>query len=331
MSNALVSVVVPAFNHEEYVVECLQSIYDQTYKRIELIFVDDVSTDATLALARELFETPFQDRFERILVQTKQENSGAHDSINIGIEAAQGDYIAIINSDDLFHPARLDWLVGEIESQDGSIAFSICQPLRERNEETDASLPIDLLYLPMTQVHICAQAFSIGYALLRQNVAVTTGNFVFRRDLVDRIGPFTPLKYCHDWDFILQATTVTEPIFVPEPLYLYRIHPRNSFHAYKGLARRETELVRERFFKTITNRPPTNMLCPSPERHTGMFQMFLSELNILDVWRAHSKRKVEWQRTYEMFGRKRATSYALKEALEVAPLDSSYVSFTPSD
>ncbi len=315
----LVSVVIPAFNHQDYVENCLKSVYDQSYKNIEIIFIDDVSTDKTLDKAKAVLKGEFSRRFENIIVQSNDKNMGAHHSINAGIALAKGEYIAILNSDDLFHPKRLETMIKALEKDNAMLAFSICQPLLEPAEDKNSDYPLELIHLPLSTIHSCAHDISVSYALLRKNVAVTTGNFVFKKELVDHIGPFVPLKYCHDWDFILQSTKIAEPVFVPEPLYLYRIHPTNSFRAYQTLARFETQLVRERFFKAISISPPQNCLCPCPEYHAGYFEIFLSELKILDVWRRISKRKISWHRTSvnEAGAGERSALFVMEDSMNV--------------
>jgi glycosyltransferase involved in cell wall biosynthesis len=96
----LVSVLVPAYNHEKYIVECLESIKSLIYRRLELIVSDDCSPDDTFALAKQWVQKN-ADRFERTLVVRQDENLGIVKNLQILFNSAQGGYLVYIGSDDL--------------------------------------------------------------------------------------------------------------------------------------------------------------------------------------------------------------------------------------
>lgn len=89
-----ISVIIPVYNVEKYLSQCLDSVINQTLKEIEIICIDDGSTDSSLAILRE-----YQSKDNRIKVITK-ENSGYGASMNIGLDTAKGEYIGIVESDD---------------------------------------------------------------------------------------------------------------------------------------------------------------------------------------------------------------------------------------
>lgn len=96
MSNQpLVSILVPIYNVERYLRECLESIVVQTLDDIEIICIDDGSTDGSLAIVKE-----YQAQDDRIVLITKP-NAGYGDTMNRGLEVAQGKYIGIVESDDI--------------------------------------------------------------------------------------------------------------------------------------------------------------------------------------------------------------------------------------
>ena len=92
-------------------------------------------------------------------------------------------------------------------------------------------------------------------ALLERNVAVSTGNFVFRRTLAAAIGGFAALAICHDWDFILEATRHARVVRVAEPLYRYRLHGGNTVSARVLAGLVESEGVLARFLARIRSHP----------------------------------------------------------------------------
>lgn len=245
----LVSVVVPAYKHESFVASALQSVFDQDYPNIELIVVDDASPDNTAGvIGRWAGRSAVAARFHDVHFVSNPRNSGAHASINRGCTMAAGQYIAVLNSDDLFHPSRLSRLVGRLEGGNGGLAFSRVVPIDDDGRlMSPVALPRELSGVFHLADQVYANSIDPTQDLLKGNFAISTGNFVFRRDLYDAVGPFCDLKYCHDWDFILRASLLADPIYVPEDLYFYRIHSSNSFSQLAGVASLETRVVRGRY------------------------------------------------------------------------------------
>src|SRR5580658_4707683 len=99
--NPLISVVMPVYNAVPYVAAAIESILAQTYSHFELILVDDGSTDGSLAVARQFAE---RDGRIRLILS---DHAGQSDALNIGIDAAKGEFIAILNNDDVAMPLRL--------------------------------------------------------------------------------------------------------------------------------------------------------------------------------------------------------------------------------
>ena len=98
----LVSVVMPAWNAEATIVEALRSVAAQTYRDLEIIIVDDGSTDATAALAKEFCASDPRARTVR------RSNGGPAAARNLGIAEARGEWIALIDADDVWHPTKIE-------------------------------------------------------------------------------------------------------------------------------------------------------------------------------------------------------------------------------
>lgn len=116
MDEKLVSVIIPAYNIEDYIGRCLDSIISQTYKNLEIIVVDDGSRDYT----GEILDN-YAKKDRRIKVIHK-ENGGVSSARNKGIEAAEGDYIGFIDGDDLIEPGMYKTLVDLLEEENADIA-----------------------------------------------------------------------------------------------------------------------------------------------------------------------------------------------------------------
>ena len=99
----LVSIIMPLYNAEPYLVETFDSVLSQAYKNWELIVVEDCSSDASLRLAKE-----YENKDRRISVYPNEHNVGAAKSRNTGIEHVSGDFVAFMDADDAWLPDKLD-------------------------------------------------------------------------------------------------------------------------------------------------------------------------------------------------------------------------------
>lgn len=108
----LVSIVVPTYNVESYVEECIQSILNQTYTHIELFIVDDGSKDRTVSIVRKL-----ENQYEKIKVYCQKVNKGQATARNIGIDKVNGDYLLFVDSDDFLHKETVAQLVKTAEEK----------------------------------------------------------------------------------------------------------------------------------------------------------------------------------------------------------------------
>jgi len=244
-----VSVVMPAYNHERFVQAALDSVVAQSLAELEIIAVDDGSQDATGALLDGFAETCTT----HAVTIVHQPNAGAHAAINRGLARARGEFVAIINSDDRYAPARLATMLDALRDRRADFAFSNTRFVDGEGVE----LANDNAYVSQLRDGIArglAAADPLP-ALLRANVAISTGNFVFRRSLLEKTGGMCAFRVCHDWDFILAASYFTPIAFVRERLYDYRLHRANTFSGQLLIAHLESDQVIDRFFARIEAHP----------------------------------------------------------------------------
>ena len=116
MREMFVSIIVPVYNVEQYLKECIESILAQTWKNFEVILVDDGSTDSSGKICDE-----YSQKKEFISVIHKK-NGGLSSARNAGIDVAQGDYLAFIDSDDVVHPRYLSELVAIVKKEKADLA-----------------------------------------------------------------------------------------------------------------------------------------------------------------------------------------------------------------
>ena len=238
----LVSVVVPSFNHAPYLRAALESIYAQTYREIEVVVIDDGSTDnsADIAIA-SLAECPFPHQMIR------RQNRGAHATLNEAAKLSQGHYINPLNSDDLFTPQRIAHMVDAAETYGTSLVFSATHFVDANTLAIDPFADARVYSLLCRQANI-AYRETVGNALLQDNVAVTTGNLFFSRALFDTLGGFRDFRYNHDWDFCLRALWFDEPHYLDEPLYQYRFHGSNTISESADKNRAEALRIHSEYF-----------------------------------------------------------------------------------
>ncbi len=249
----LVSVVVPSYNHASYLREALESVFAQTYRRIELIVIDDGSTDASGALARDVLRNcPFPYQY------VARENRGAHATLNEAISLSNGVYINPLNSDDAFAPTRIDAMVAAARCHSAALAFSSIDWIDANSEAIDPFADVRV-YLQQCKQSEIAFHETVGTALLPHNVAATTGNLFFSRDLFNALGGFRDFRYNHDWDFCLRALWLTEPVHVDQPLYRYRFHGRNTISESTDSARAEAMRVVNQYLERAFNPTDTGM------------------------------------------------------------------------
>ncbi len=217
------SVVIPSYNHAAYIAEAVQSVLSQTQPDLELIVVDDGSTDNSLEVLSR-----FSDPRLRVITQA---NQGAHAAINRGLEAAAGEYLAILNSDDAYHPQRLEKAAIALaaDPQPGLVGSYIeiidSQGKPQGVKHGYADCPPWLLERPERSFRAGAD---LQDALLTENYWSTTSNFIFPRRVFHQVGGFLPLRFTHDWDFALRISRIAPLTLLPEPLMRYRVHARNT-------------------------------------------------------------------------------------------------------
>jgi glycosyltransferase involved in cell wall biosynthesis len=167
-SEPLVSVIVPVYNVEKYIKECLDSISNQTYRNIEIIVVDDGTPDNSGKIAEECAHND-----KRIKV-VHQENSGVSAARNTGLDLANGEYIIFVDSDDYLHPDYSEYMLDLIRFTKSDIAVS----LNMYNEYASKQIVSDRF-----EVYSPAMALQAIY-LFRMGVAVW--NKIFRRDFIEK-------------------------------------------------------------------------------------------------------------------------------------------------
>ncbi len=238
MKENLVSVIIPAYNHENYVLETINSIICQTYKNIELIIVDDGSRDNTWELICSQ-EEKCRESFCNVSFET-QENQGTCATLNKLISKAQGEFIYLIASDDLAKPEAIEigvnflknnseygLVVGDNELIDGK--GQICYWDKERNIEYNkkkAKYKTFVDYLKKENKYFHNSKFGTYDTLYIGNYI--PNGYLIRKNIIDKIPKFTTQAPLEDWFLMLQLSKYTKFKYINKVLFSYRWHGGNT-------------------------------------------------------------------------------------------------------
>ncbi|MCZ7590773.1 MAG: glycosyltransferase family 2 protein [Kiritimatiellae bacterium] len=207
MEQPLVSVCIGVYNREQYIRECLDSVMAQTYRNIEVVVADNASTDETLAIVRS---------YPSVRVIERKSNSGMCSTTrNLAAQAAQGDYIAFLDSDDAWHPTKL---ARQVEFMERHSDIALCHSYVRLMDEHSSVYGIRHEgRLPPTGNY---------FMPLLDHCWVTISSTLIRRSLYEEVGPFTEaLPYGRsgeDYEFFLKAARTHSFGLIDEPLVNYR-------------------------------------------------------------------------------------------------------------
>ena len=207
----LISIVMATYNGEKYLREQVDSLLAQSYPTLEFIFVDDASSDSSLAILQE-----YASQDERIRLVTNPENKGLLATFETGIRAAKGEMIALSDQDDLWMPNKIRLLAGAIGSHSMIYADSaltdaaglVTGKFSNRNHLCD--YPTGLHYVFGTK--------AMGHAML------------FKREIIDIALPF-PDFVGHDFILGFAAAALHGVSYFPATLVNYRQHSSNTMGA----------------------------------------------------------------------------------------------------
>ncbi|MGZ8216662.1 glycosyltransferase family 2 protein [Methylomagnum sp.] len=202
MPNPLISVIIPSYNRADYIVEAVQSAFAQTYPALELIVIDDGSTDATAQVL-----APFVGR----LTYVRQENQGIGAARNHGVARSSGEFVAFLDSDDLWLPDKLQWQMAAFRNAPETDAV-YGHAEQFISPELDAEAAARLRHLAGK-----IQPAPIACALL------------IRRPAFDAVGPFDPaLRVGVDMDWYARlCERGLKTVMLEQTLYRRRLHRSN--------------------------------------------------------------------------------------------------------
>lgn len=264
--NILVSVIIPAYNHERYVQKTIKSIINQTYKNIELIIIDDGSKDLTWHKINEI-KYECKKRFVNVIFKT-QENQGTCRTLNHLISITKGEYVYIIASDDI---AKCDAIQTEINFLENNLEYDLvvgdddfidfndrqCYLDKNHNFVYDISTAN---FLKFSDIYKNREKFlytkNFGrYETLYSGNYIPNG-YLIRRSIFDKIGLFKPEAPLEDWWLLLQISKYSKMKFIDRVLFSYRQHYTNTAKDLNKMHKMADETIdyENKFVNSLTNK-----------------------------------------------------------------------------
>ena len=211
-----VSVIVPIYNVEEFLAECLESILSQTYQDFELILVDDSSTDNSLAIARKYAEHP------KITLYEFSENQGVSVARNYATDRASGEYIAYIDSDDVVGERYLEDMVLAADKYNADLVQSGRLNIRLVNGSwqkfPSESYATEITFYPDDKVRRMREFLNWAYE-------VTPHHKLIKKELIIKYNFSFELYIGGDFCYMLPLLYYAQKVvFIPSVQYFYRIN-----------------------------------------------------------------------------------------------------------
>lgn len=215
--NSLVSVIMPVFNSEKYLRKSVRSILDQTWKNIELIVVNDGSTDNTEKILNEISSKDSRLKF------IYQENKGVRrlaETLNSGLELCTGDYVTMFPSDDVCELDRFESQVKAFEDKEVVLVLSKMNLIDENGKVTGIASPSNKEIKSLTDDKELFKSY------IRRNF-ISQPTVIFKRSTLINIGGYQQKDYMYAEDYPTQMEFIGKGkwAFVDKNVANYRIHP----------------------------------------------------------------------------------------------------------
>ena len=229
MQFGLVSVMMPAFNAEQYIGQAVQSVIDQEYPQWELIIVNDGSTDGTPDIVAN-----FKDPRIKLIHQA---NGGESRARNTALKHMSGEFVAFLDADDLYLPQHLAVMVDQLTSSPGwdgvySDGYHVDQDgnILQTLSSRRSGPYVGRVYEELVRV---PNVFGPPLCVVLRSSNIARDNLSFDEDII--IGP--------DWDFFIQYADLAQFGYIDQPTCLYRVHLDN-ITVRTGLDRRALDFAR---------------------------------------------------------------------------------------
>lgn len=252
-SNPLISVIIPVYNTESYLSYSIDSIINQTYKKFELIIVNDGSTDNSFKILQS-----YKDK--RIICLQNERNIGNYSSRNKGVKIARGKYIAIMDGDDIAYPNRLENQLEYLENNNDIIALGTNFTTIPYSIESDLFINSEEIKLSLLKGF---------YSLLHPSLMIRANNFI-------RMGGYNEnYIYASDYDLICRLSFEGKIENLSDRLMIYRNHSLQISNNKRRDQLRYAFQIRKKYQINFINRYRHKNQALVTEMHVSFPQMGL--------------------------------------------------------
>lgn len=196
----MVSVLIPCYNHEKFVADCLESILNQSYSNFEVIICDDCSKDKSVAVIQEMKEK-FEEHEIRFILLENRQNRGITPNINRMLKEAQGEYVKIIASDDMLAENYMAEMVAVLEEKPTlQFLFSNGHKIMEK-----ATYPVEEQYLLGTLMEQIPDCKTNVFERIYTFNFVPAPTLLFRRNVLEEVGGYDENIGIEDLEMLLRV------------------------------------------------------------------------------------------------------------------------------
>lgn len=222
----LVSVVIPCYNHAQFVQETIQSVIDQDYQNIELIIIDDGSKDNSVEVIQEMLPA-CEERFTRFEFRHRP-NKGLCATLNEALKWCEGVYFSPLASDDIALPHKTSFLVNKIEGSDDAAVFGLVEQFGNRGGLIKATNVIEHKFEEL---------------ILQKNIPHAPAALM-RTATVKQLEGYDESVKLEDWYMWLKMTHIGKAITTyPVVVAMYRMHESNTVNDYKKMHDAREEII----------------------------------------------------------------------------------------
>ena len=326
----IISVVIPCYNVEKYIEECLNSICRQTYSDLEIICVDDGSTDSTVKIIEN-----YQRNDQRITL-LRQENQYAGVARNNGMDIAIGEYIIFLDGDDFFDTKMIDKMLRSAIQCDSDIV--LCDGYFYDDKTKEITEPSYLLNSHILKKQGGVFSCRVASEKIFQITNPAPWNKLYKREFIDREGlRFQELKRANDDYFVSMSLVLAERIsYVEERLVNYRVNNCNSlqgysdkdvsFHFYMSLKAIREELICRKLWysvkETFVNKAVSACITAlnrqnNCEHFVEVYEFLKTEaFEELEIYKHEKDIAYSWRDTFEKIKKLNATEFLFNKLVE---------------
>lgn len=202
LNKKLVSVIIPTYNRKERLIKCINSVLTQNYENIEIIIIDDHSSDGTVEQVKKIKDS-------RIILITNEDNYGSNVSRNIGLKKASGDFIAFLDDDDVWYRNKLITQVEFLDKSEYGMVYS-GYDIYIDNKLFKSVIP--------------AHHDQLDRVILGNNI-IGSPTPLIKKEILNLIGGYDEsLTHCQDWELWIRVAHATKIYCINEILARYNIH-----------------------------------------------------------------------------------------------------------